>query len=337
MNFKKVLFPIILLLLITIVSFYIWASQTVHNELEYVNQSQFTKDFEVKSDTFSLMTFNIGYLSGMTNNLPMERSEQFLQSNLDNAIQMIRNIAPDIVGFQEIDFHSNRSGFVNQYAQIASSVPFYNGAMVVNWDKRYVPFPYWPLKFHFGEIYSGQAIISNFNILSNSRVVMPKPESNFFFYNDFYLDRLIQKVWLEFNNDSLLALNVHFEAWNSETREIQAQMVLEIVNEYCDNYPILLFGDFNCHPPFISENNMEKTIDVILSNKSISMVTDKNQYLLNPDKFFTFSSESPYEKIDYIFYNNCFLNCIESRVVHEAGQISDHFPIYAKFSLKKEQ
>ncbi|NPD45227.1 MULTISPECIES: endonuclease/exonuclease/phosphatase family protein [unclassified Lentimicrobium] len=318
-----------------ILIFYFWAKEPTFPESEYTEISGFSKVNHIPSDTFSIMTYNIGYLSGMNNNLPLERSPLEFDRSLKKATALILDNNPQIVALQEIDFMSKRSFYINQYEQIASACDFTNGGIAINWDKTYVPFPYWPFKYHFGKIYSGQATLSNFNIISNERIVLPQPKSNFFFFNDFYLDRLVQQTWVNIEKDSLLILNVHFEAWDGSTRELQTDIVISLYKKYEKEYPIVLLGDFNCTPPYSKDAFNEYTIKRLLNIPSISSVIDESKYMQKPEEFYTFYSEKPFQKIDYIFYNKLFLNCVESKVLQEAKDISDHLPIFARFEIKK--
>lgn len=334
MKYIKYIGTFLFVILIFVTIFYFWAKRSLHNESDYsVLLSSTAHSKPIIHDTFSIMTYNIGYLSGMTNNIAVERPLSLLESNLEKAVNLLKENNPDIIGFQEIDFNSKRTYQVDQFSELSQLAGYKYGAKAVNWDKQYVPFPYWPIKHHFGEMYSGQALLSHSPIISSERLVLPIPQSNPFYYNDFYLDRLAQAVWIKTEQDSLLIINVHFEAWDGPTRELQADIVIELYNKYEKNYPIILMGDFNCNPPFDKEAFQEKTVSVILSHPSISMVIDKAEYLDNPKLFYTFNSIKPYEKIDYIFYNNRFLTCFDSKVMYEADEISDHIPIMASFCL----
>lgn len=324
----------LLIISILIVSFYFWAKKSNYSVSEYTEVTNFSISSNNPSDTFSVMTYNIGYLSGMTNNLPLERSLLDFKTRMDKAIALFLDKDPQIIAFQEIDFSSNRSFNTNQYEQIANSCSFINGAKAINWDKTYVPFPYWPMKYHFGKIYSGQAILSNYKIFSNQRIVLPQPESNTFYYNDFYLDRLAQKTWLNLGDDSLLIINVHFEAWNGPTRELQSTIIIDLYQKYEKEYPIILLGDFNCTPPYSKNAYKEATIKSLLDIPSLTSVIDESRYLRSPKDFYTFNSETPDQKIDYIFYNQLFLTCIESKVLRDVTKVSDHLPVFARFELK---
>jgi len=336
MNIKKILILLILILVSGIVVFYFWAQSSKYNSDEYNEIDHFSASQGTNKDTLRIMTYNLGYLSGMTNNLAVDLPESLVRSNLNKAQSLIGELDLDIIAFQEIDFNSSRSFFINQYQELAHACSFTSGAMAVNWDKKYVPFPYWPFKYHFGSMYSGQAILSNFEIISNDRIVLPKPESNAFYYNAFYLDRLAQCVWMINGGDSLLLINVHFEAWDIETRETQAEIILEKIKQFDAYYPIILLGDFNCRPPF-DDDSGERTLGILLDHPSLSMVTSKEDDQTNTTADYTFSSKSPYEKIDYILYNNRFFDPIESKVIQEAGEISDHLPLFSSLVYKDKQ
>ncbi len=335
MKFLKIIGSVLVVFIICFIVFYLWARRSIVPESEYSVLTTYpVGNSTIINDTFSIMTYNIGYLSGMTNNLPVDRPKKLLEENLEKASQLLLDRKPDIIVFQEIDFGSQRTYYVNQLDQLANKCGFPYGAVSVNWDKQYVPFPYWPIRCNFGEMLSGQAVLSRSPILSNKQVVLPKPSSNPFYYNDFYLDRLAQVAWISTTTDSICLINVHFEAWDGPTREIQSELVLNIYRKYELDHPVILLGDFNCNPPFASNALKEKTIERLIAHPTISMVNQKADYLKNPERYLTFNSEKPYVKIDYIFYNNLYLECLDYEVVQEAEDISDHLPVSAVIAIK---
>jgi endonuclease/exonuclease/phosphatase family metal-dependent hydrolase len=220
------------------------------------------------------------------------------------------------------------------------SIAFYAGynssAMAVNWDKKYVFFPYWPPSVHFGRMLSGQGIISQFPITYNKRVVLPKPPANPFYYNAFYLDRLIQISEVEINDHALIIINVHLESFDRETREEQSEILAGHVLQYVDKYPLLLIGDFNCRPPFQGfGSSSESTIQSLLNIPGMVTAITEEVYMEDPEQYMTFSSDKPYEKLDYIFYNPRFIRKLEAGTLYEAGLASDHLPVYMKFILNE--
>ena len=176
---KKIFLATASLLALLFIVFFIWASSSMVSVNKYTGYlKQNSANDQVLTDTFTVITYNIGYLSGMTNNLPVERSKNLFTENMLALQRFLDKREADIVLFQEIDFESKRSFGVNQFEEIAGGIGFSQGVYAVNWDKQYVPFPYWPISAHFGEILSGQAVIANSKLLSNDRVVLPRSTEN---------------------------------------------------------------------------------------------------------------------------------------------------------------
>jgi endonuclease/exonuclease/phosphatase family metal-dependent hydrolase len=324
---KYLILPVLALFLL----FYFWASGS-HTSREYYSSIEsYDHSKPYPGDTFSIITYNIGYLSGMTNNLAVEPEESLYRTNLDSIVSFLSNERADFVAFQEIDFGSSRSFQYNQLDSIAAGCDYSYGAVSVNWDKRYVPFPYWPPSVHFGKMLSGQAILSKFPFVSNKRVVLQKPESAPFYYNAFYLDRLLQIVQVDIGRP-LIIMNVHLEAFDTQTRQNQAETVKNYFEEYSKSYPVILLGDFNARPPFASSHVFdENTIETIMDVKSAAMAIPDSIYLKNERDYFTYSSGEPVEKIGYIFYTSDKIKPVEGGVLGGAGEISDHLPVKMKF------
>ena len=330
---KYVLFPI-LLLLVAFALFYFWASgsQLEENELSTLVKYESPRQNHHK-DTFRVMTYNIGYLSGMTNNLPVVASKDLHSDNLTAAISFLKNSEADFIGMQEVDYAAKRSYMVNQLDSLAKYCDYGYGAKAVNWDKKYVPFPYWPPSVHFGETIAGQALLSKYPVLETKRIAMDKPESAPFYYKAFYLDRLIQVSTVDVGQP-LVVLNVHLEAFDTETREKQAKYLMDVFNKYASDYPVLLIGDFNARPPFASETVTEEmSISSFLDAEGIASAITKTRYGQNEKAYFTFDTEEPYEMIDYIFYTEDKIKMINAGVSPQAGQISDHLPVWMDFVL----
>ena len=333
---KRILTYCLLLIGILLVVFYFWASASNLQHNEYLNIETYNSTSNSLGDTLSICTYNIGYLSGMTNNRAVERTKGLYDNNLADAIKLFQSLNPDFIAFQEIDFDSDRSYNTNQMNEIAQACYFHSGAMAVNWDKKYVPFPYWPPSSHFGEILSGQAVLSKTGITNNDAEILIKPESNPFYYNAFYLDRLAQTTILDVDGEKLVIINVHLEAWDYVARAKQVQVVIDIFNKYAKDYPVLLVGDFNSTPPFATTAYQPEdiTTKLLFETELLEAAISKDNYLEDEKANFTFSSEEPSIKIDYIFYNQNKIEPVNARVVREAGQISDHLPVFFQFKLK---
>lgn len=331
---KKILVAIIALVIFAILAFYFWGSSGFNDPDQYDQIFTYEKLAESDRDALAVLTYNIGYLSGMTNNLAVERNESLFRHNLERTLKVLGPYEFDFIGLQEVDFGSARSFYYNQLDSLGECLNFHQAAYAVNWDKSYVPFPYFPIQYHFGKTFSGQGILSKMQMLSNDLLILDKPISAPFYYNAFYLDRILQIAKVQIGGDTLILMNVHLEAFDRETRQVQAEEVLNVFNSYAQDFPVILMGDFNSRPPFASDLiNDEKTVKIFMDDPQIEEAISKERYLRNETEFFTFNTANPYERLDYIFYNKNKIQMIESDVLREAKDISDHLPVWMTFTI----
>ena len=228
----KVLFLLLLSILFVTSGFYFWASSPNFNANEYSKTYTNKYASKINNDSvFSIITYNIGYLSGMTNNLAIEKPKSFFYNNLQTSLTQFKKINADIIAFQEIDFDSKRSYHINQQNEIAKLGYNFVGE-TVNWDKKYLPFPYFPISMQFGKILSGQSILSKYKIINQERFTLERNKTNSFYYDAFYIDRLAQIVKINIQNKILILINVHLEAFHQETRLKQTKKIIELYNRY---------------------------------------------------------------------------------------------------------
>ncbi|PZO56418.1 MAG: metal-dependent hydrolase [Phormidesmis priestleyi] len=315
--------------------FYIWGTAGSYGQQNYaavVNYLQTPlNEGEVAKPTHTIVSYNIGYLSGLANNTTAETDSAFFEANLQRVTAALQAVKPDIVAFQAIDFASKRSYHIDQAKAIAQAVNLINGALAISWDKNYVPFPYWPPAAQFGKIVSGQAILSRwpYPIQSNRRLMLEKVASNPFYYNAFYLDRLAQVSEILVGGKPLMVINVHLEAFDEPTRVKQTQFVRAIAEDYAKTYPVIVLGDFNS-----SLNRPEE------SAFSINVMKDSEQFASAVPEadwgkaMATFPSNQPEYTLDYIWYTPSTIEVVSTEVISAAGEASDHLPLMMEFRLK---
>ncbi len=322
MNKKlKISGSVIAILVIVGILFYLWASSANYSSRYYSQLIE--KNYPVSDNydsVYSIITYNLGYLSGMTNNLPIPKPQVLFEENLSTVYSEFGKIDADIICFQEIDYHSNRSYFVNQQEEL-QKLGYKYAFQAINWDKKYLPFPYSPISLHFGEILSGQSILSKYPLQEIERIVLSRVASSPFYRNAFYLDRLAQVCKVKIDRRIVVIINVHLEAYDAPTRTNHANKVAELYFKYKDDYPVLLVGDFNSDIAF--EN---ATIHAILNLPEIKSVVDIQEK--------TFPSVAPTTRLDYIFYNENFIELKSAKILTSLGVASDHLPVLMKFKLK---
>ena len=318
--------------LIALVLFFLWASSGRYSPERYARQVTLdTYPFKTEADEITVVSYNIGYLSGLTNNQAVSRTRQLYDDNLATAIAALQSVNPDLVTLQEVDVEAKRSFNVDQVAAVAQTMQYPQQAIAINWDKRYVPFPYWPPSAHFGAILSGQAILSRFPINRHERLVLEKVPGNPFYYNALYLDRLAQVAEVAIGDRTLVIINVHLEAFDGPTRLNQTVFVRQLAADYAQQHPVLLLGDFNSALNRDAEGEL-RSIQTMLEATGFLPATPADQF--TDVNQFTFPSDTPQYKLDYIFYTPETIQLEGIRVLNAAAQASDHLPLVMRFKLR---
>ena len=318
--------------IVAIAVFFVWASSGRLAESEYA-QINVNEAYPLKTEAneFSVVSYNIGYLSGLTNNQAVRPEASLYEANMATAIAVLEPLAPDILALQEIDLDSRRSYQVDQVAALGDALAYPQRAIAINWDKRYVPFPFWPPTVHFGQMLSGQAILSHWPIVEHERIVLEKVAGNPFFYNALYLDRLAQVAQVEVKGQIVVVINLHLEAFDRPTRQSQTEVVLALAETYAEHYPVLLLGDLNSALNRDAEGT-PRSIQTVLDSSVFEPVVSAVDW--GASEQFTYPSGKPEFKLDYIFYTPDRLELLETRVLNEVGDASDHLPLLMRWQLR---
>ena len=324
---KKVL-KVVLVTVVSIGIFYIYGTSN-YRDGNYYPITVFGDEVNDFGDTLTIMTYNIGWLSGMTNNLPVERNEELYKKNLANAIEVLSSSRQNIIAFQEIDIDADRSFNYNQPDSLVKALGYKYGGLAVNWDKTFVPFPGYNPQYFFGKTVSAQYILSDLEIIENNAEKLIKPINAPFYYNAFYLDRLIQKTLIKTKKGNLMILNVHLEAFDEETRINHIKRTIEVFDNYRNKMPTILLGDFNS--PQWADGGRNSLLNKLFEMENVSNAIPDSIYKQNMVRYNTFSTGEPFEKIDFIFYNSDKIKAIDADVMQEIGTPSDHFPVWMKF------
>ncbi|MCP4642199.1 MAG: metal-dependent hydrolase [bacterium] len=281
---------------------------------------------------YVIVTYNVGYASGLTNLSGHNASQPEYEENLETIIRALKGVDPDFVATQEIDFDSDRSYQQNQPERIARSLGLGFHADALTWDKKYLPFPYWPPKENFGRTLSGQSIVSGFPIRGQWKQTLLRPK-NPFWYDWFYVDRIAQCALVRVGDWPLVIVNVHLEAYKQETREVESLEVLAAIKQHMDK-PLIVLGDFNSRPPWASNFHGGRALANFIETEGLHKAIPREAYEGDGEKeCFTASSSHPRSSIDHIFYNDR-IECLTAHVMQDAGTGSDHLPVMMEFSFR---
>lgn len=284
-----------------------------------------------------ILTWNLGFLFGQGSEGPgyEMRDQDFYQNRLKELAEKMKSWGPDIIFLQEVDFDSARSHGINQAQYLAIHAGYPYVAEGVSWNANYIPFPYWPLSRNFGHMKSGGAILSRYPILTHDLELLPKPVSNPWWYNVFYLHRYLQKVTIDLSGRKLSFINLHLEAFDTKDRESQIKYLSEIIEKEQIDF---VAGDFNMVPTgatkkskFEGGDNYENDHSFdLMSRTNLAEVIPEDIYLKDEALYFTFPSWKPDRRLDYIFYKK-ELKMMRAEVLPSA--LSDHLPLRASFQI----
>ncbi len=278
-------------------------------------------------EKLNLITYNIGYASGLKNNQALAWTKSEIEENLKAMTLALQKADPDLVFLQEVDFDAKRTFHINQMDVLAKQLHLPYVAYAITWNKHYLPWPYGLPSKNYGQMLSGQAILSRYPILKQEVLKFAKPSRNPFWYNWFYLDRIAQRIEVEMpNKDIFIFYNVHLEAFDSPERLVQINRLLDWVKKETTSF-LWVAGDFNSTSYSISQSVEEspEALNIFIEKSGLTNAETK-------DPFYTFPSNQPARKIDQIFYRSGKIE------LERVGNImpltaSDHLPVSAIFRL----
>jgi endonuclease/exonuclease/phosphatase family metal-dependent hydrolase len=237
--------------------------------------------------TLKVMSYNIHHA-----NPPSKAKEGLI--DVDAIASVINREKPDLVGLQELDNHTKRSGNIDEAALIGQKTGLhYQFFKSIDYD---------------GGDY-GLAILSRYPIESYNKVNFPqkiKGEA-----------RILSYITVKIPGKGKITFaNTHLDAQHPDSnRVVQVKRIMEEMNKQTG--PIIITGDFN------SEPNKE-TIRILDQNFKRSCVDGCP---------FTIPESNPNKTIDYIAIKNAAWAVTEHKVIPET-YASDHRPVTAVFQIK---
>jgi len=210
--------------------------------------------------------------------------------NMEEIAQVIEKNNPDIIALQEVSRGWVVSGRVDMLAWLSQRLH-----MSYVFDPTADPF--W-----------GNAILSRYPILAYSREELPP--------QDLPIKRGFIAALIDLGNGEhlkVIATHLHHIEEQTDIRQLQAKSILDFLNGIDSNHTVLL-GDLNTQPsdPEIFTLRQANLIDIGAR--------------MDPHLAYTFSSDNPYKRIDYIWISpDLYAKTVEVPL----STASDHLPIVA--------
>lgn len=225
----------------------------------------------IQNDTLSFVLWNIGYggLGAESNfffddgrmlhsgNLMVNAPKASVEKNVNGVQDFIKKNNYDFYLFQEVDYHSKRSQYFNQYQYFQKQLPDYSSTFASNYKVKHVPLPVFEPFNVMGKIHSGLATYSRFELKEALRLQMPGDYG--WPTRIFQLDRCISihRVSIDSSNKELVVINTHNSAYDEGgfMKKEEMDFLKDILTaEYSKKNYIIVGGDWNQCPPNFEAN-----------------------------------------------------------------------------------
>jgi endonuclease/exonuclease/phosphatase family metal-dependent hydrolase len=245
-----------------------------------------------------------------------EKAETRLwQNRLPLIATLLKNIKPDIIGFQEVINH--------QQEDLQKELPDFNmigESRGSSWwglaTDEATPIAYKKDAFE----------------LKDHGTFSVNPELNSWTWMPWHRAEtgLLPRVctWAKLKdkqtNKEFYVYNTHLDHMYRQAREISAQKVMQDVEQRTPGYPVIMMGDFN--------TPIEGEMKNILT-RQFMLAKDKTERVEGPRETATGWDNTKLAEIDHILVNKLITAVERYRVVEADGYPSDHRPVVADIQL----
>ncbi len=171
-------------------------------------------------------------------------SQETVERNMIGIEEILSEQNADILLLQEVDTDSKRSFHLNQWLQYEYDLEDYETRFAMNYSCDYVPYP---LNDRIGEVHSGIATYSRYDITSATRYSLPCPFSWPTRVANLKRCMLVTRTPIENKEQELVIVNFHLEAYDDgEGKAAQFEQLLTFLQtEYEKGNYVIAGGDFN--------------------------------------------------------------------------------------------
>src|SRR5690606_25018683 len=215
---------------------------------------------------------------------------------LEAIAKVIKESGADLVGLQEVDVHTIRSGKSSNQAEELGKMT----GMYVYFSKG--------IDFQGGEY--GTAVLSKYPMLKTERHELPNREGLK------AEPRTLAVITVEVQGRQVKFANTHLDYTDAENNLLQINKVLEIFEG--EKLPIILVGDFNALP----------------ESASIQLLDQHFNRSCTENCGFTIPQVQPNRTIDFIMASKEAPFEVVSHEVIDEPYASDHLPVLAVYKMK---
>ena len=282
-------------------------------------------------DTFTVMTYNLGFGSDLPSDASADGTPPSAGERMDEAIDLIREVSPDVVGIQEIALGAARPGPVPPLDTIAPRLGFMAAGRATGRDDRYA-LPFWE-----ASTASGQALLSRFPLRRHVRRELPRSAQSFW---EGWLSpsSLLQVTAVDIGGWPLLVMNARLHASDVGVREEQARVVSRFYRRLAQQgFPIVLIGSLNSvMPATLPASSSDDTMEILLRGTGLQPALSPEGARLTGRSVATYPAPDPDYKVDYIFYRPRLVAPIDATThCGDASPPSRHCAVSMSFFLPR--
>lgn len=335
MTMKKVLKPILLLIMIPIlwvVGNLIYGTLTDFKPPKEVVLQIEANDAQRPDSIITLLNWNVGYCGlgeesdffyddGKT--VRMEQS--IVRKNLNGVMNTLKYYDDvDIILLQEVDTLSKRSWQLNEYTDISQVLPEFNSSFTLNYNVNFVPIPFLD---PMGKVMGGLATFNRYTVTNATRYQFP---SSYAWPNSIYfLDRCFMVQRTPFKDVELVIINTHNSAYDDGSlKKVEMDFLKDFLKteEEKGNY-IIVGGDWNQHAPGTGDRQVPNDyLEGWTWAYDTSFPTNRNL------KAAYVAGQTETQVIDF-YLCSPNIEVEEVKVINLDFKFSDHQPVYLRAKL----
>jgi len=268
-----------------------------------------------RSDLPPLRAVTYNLHSGFGSDWRLRASRSEVEANLRAIARRIAEAAPstspvDVVGLNEVDFHSRRSGWIDEAAFLADELYSLTGRAY-----RVVRGETWRRDLPGLEVRFGNAVLVRHPVIDDHECELglpceekrgnPQDPSGGLFSRIFGEKRGIVRVRIDFHGRPVDVLVTHLEAFVMEQREVQAAEILR--SHVRPGVSTVLLGDMNSVPSAMTSARKpfaaDRTHDILISGRLIDarVSVAAREGAKDLSQWATFPSGKPEWPLDGIF------------------------------------
>lgn len=277
-------------------------------------------------------------------------TEERVVYNLDGICDVIDQLDPDFLFFQELDISSSRSYFIDEKQYISdnceSRIVDRQYVFAPNFSVSFLPYPIPPI----GKVYSGLLTFSKYSITDAERYQLPCPFKWPSRVANIKRCLLVTRHSIAGSDKELVFINLHLEAYDDGEGKVEQTNMLKgiMADEVAKGNYVIAVGDFNqvfsttdtsrypnidapWEPGFIDVNEFDPDLSFytdpsVPTGRSLDrvLITAENK---DPEHF-------QYYMLDgVIASSNVVIKDIST--IDLGFKYSDHNPVYVEFYLEK--